>query len=115
MAPQSADPSGLFDGFILLTPVSCAAADIYEFSMLPRYFPKKIQSMIDPLTENGIAVEDDCDLEVASDNKQENAIFSVSIGDVDVDLFARRRCTLPDSISSPEASKKAACIRPLKP
>ncbi len=178
----------LIIGVVFLSPAWCGAEDVYEFSMLPRYFPKKIKSMIEPLAEhlsgeigvsvnpvltkdfteyetrlkngeieigyenplvytkvsdshevlamalkgkggdrfrgiiiarpdseiqtirdlkhktimivgptsaggflsqkltlaeNGIAVENDCDLEVASDNKQENVIISVSIGDVD--------------------------------
>lgn len=178
----------LIIGLVFLSPAWCGAEDVYEFSMLPRYFPKKIKSMIAPLAEhlsgeigvsvnpvltkdfteyetrlkngeieigyenplvytkvsdshevlamavkgkggdrfrgiiiarpdsdiqtlgdlkhktimivgptsaggflsqkltlaeNGIAVENDCELEVASDNKQENVIISVSIGDVD--------------------------------
>ena len=35
------------------------------------------------LLENGIEVERDCEIELSSDNKQENVIISVSIGDVD--------------------------------
>ena len=35
------------------------------------------------LLENGIDVERDCEIELSSDNNQENVIISVSIGDVD--------------------------------
>jgi phosphonate transport system substrate-binding protein len=35
------------------------------------------------LTENGFDIDTDCQIEVATDNKQENVIISVSIGDSD--------------------------------
>jgi len=198
---------------IFVTPALCTASDVYEFSMLPRYFPKKIQSMIDPLAEylsgeigvqvnpiltkdfteyenrlksgeieigyenplvytkvseshevlamavkgaggdrfrgiiisrpdseiqtfsdlrhkkimivgmtsaggflsqklslaeNGILVEDDCDLEVASDNKQENVIISVSIGDVDAGFIRESALHIADQYIQPGSIKVVA-------
>jgi len=198
---------------IFIPPALCAAEDVYEFSMLPRYFPKKIQSMIDPLAEylsgeigvrvtpiltkdfseyenrlksgeieigyenplvytkvsashevlamavkgaggdrfrgiiiarpdseiqtfsdlkhktimivgmtsaggflsqkltlaeNGIAVESDCDLEVASDNKQENVIISVSIGDVDAGFIRESALHIADQYIQPGSVKEVA-------
>jgi phosphonate transport system substrate-binding protein len=190
-----------------------AAEDIYEFSMLPRYFPKKIRSMIDPLAEylskelgmrvnpvlakdfteyenrlksgeieigyenplvytkvsrshevlamaikgkggdrfrgiiiarpesgiqtfrdlkhkkimivgktsaggylsqkltlaeNSIAVDNDCQLEVASDNKQENVIISVSIGDVDAGFIRESALHIADKYIQPGTIKVVA-------
>jgi phosphonate transport system substrate-binding protein len=199
--------------FIFLSPVLGVAGDVYEFSMLPRYFPKKIQSMIDPLAayltgeigvqvnpvlakdfteyenrlnsgeieigyenplvytkvsashevlamaikgeggdrfrgiiiarpdseiqafsdlkhkkvmivgmtsaggflsqkltlaENGITVESDCELEVASDNKQENVIISVSIGDVDAGFIRESALHIADQYIQPGTIKMVA-------
>ena len=198
---------------IFLSPALCVAEDVYVFSMLPRYFPKKIQSMVNPLaeylsdeigvqvnlvitkdfteyenrlksgeieigyenplvytkvsaihevlamavkgeggdrfrgiiiarpdsgiqtfsdlkhkkimivgmtsaggflsqkltlTENGIAVENDCELEVASDNKQENVIISVSIGDVDAGFIRESALHIADKYIQPGTIKVVA-------
>ena len=204
---------GLALCIVVLASAWSAAADVYEFSMLPRYFPKKIQSMIDPLSaylsseigvpvtpvltkdfteyenrlksgeieigyenplvytkvsashevlamaikgeggdrfrgiiiarpdsdvqalsdlkhknimivgltsaggflsqkltlaESGIAVESDCDLEVASDNKQENVIISVSIGDVDAGFIRESALHIADQYIQPGTIKVVA-------
>jgi len=198
---------------MFVLPVWSAAEEVYEFSMLPRYFPKKIHSMIDPLAaylsgeigaqvtpvltkdfaeyedrlksgeieigyenplvytkvseshevvamaikgeggdrfrgiiiarpdsevqtlgdlrhkkimivgltsaggylsqkltlaENGIAVQNDCDLEVASDNKQENVIISVSIGDVDAGFIRESALHVADQYIQPGTIKVVA-------
>ena len=204
---------GLSLSLVLVFPAFCAAADVYEFSMLPRYFPQKIQRMIDPLAEylsgeigvqvnpvltkdfteyenrlksgeieigyenplvytkvseshevlamavkgaggdrfrgiiiarpdtdiqtftdlkhkkimivgmtsaggflsqkitlaeNGIVVEGDCELEVASDNKQENVIISVSIGDVDAGFIRESALHIADQYIQPGSIKVVA-------
>jgi phosphonate transport system substrate-binding protein len=198
---------------IFVLPTLSMAEDVYEFSMLPRYFPKKIKSMINPLAEylsgevgvpvtpvltkdfteyenrlksgeieigyenplvytkvseshevlamaikgkggdrfrgiiitrpdsdiqtfsdlkhkkvmivgetsaggflsqkltlveNGIAVENDCELEVASDNKQENVIISVSIGDVDAGFIRESALHVADQYIQPGSIKVVA-------
>lgn len=202
-----------FIGLIFASPALSVAEDVYEFSMLPRYFPKKIISMIDPLAdylagevgvqitpvltkdfteyenrlkngeieigyenplvyvkvskshevlamavkgeggdrfrgiiitrpdsdiqtfrdlkhkkvmivgetsaggflsqkltliENGIAVENDCELEAASDNKQENVIISVSIGDVDAGFIRESALHIADQYIQPGTVKVMA-------
>jgi phosphonate transport system substrate-binding protein len=204
---------GLLCGLMIVLPAWSAAQDVYEFSMLPRYFPKKIRSMIDPmaeylageigvpvspvlmkdfaeyedglksgeieigyenplvytkvsgshevlamaikgkggdrfrgiiiarpdsdiqtfsdlkhkkimivgetsaggflsqkltLIENGITVDNDCELEVASDNKQENVIISVSIGDVDAGFIRESALHVADQYIQPGTIKVVA-------
>ena len=53
------------------------------------------------LAENGINVENDCQLEVASDNKQENVIISVSIGDVDAGFIRESALNIADQYIQP--------------
>lgn len=198
---------------VLLLSIPASASDVYEFSMLPRYFPKKIHSMIDPLAaylsnaigvqvnpvlandfgeyenrlksgeieigyenplvytkvsethevlamaikgeggdrfrgiiiarpdsgiqafsdlkhkkimivgetsaggflsqkltlaENGLDVENDCELEVASDNKQENVIISVSVGDVDAGFIRESALHIADQYIQPGTVKVVA-------
>lgn len=56
------------------------------------------------LAENGLDVEKDCEIEVAAENRQENVIISVSIGDVDAGfiresaLHAADKYIMPGSI-----------------
>ncbi len=58
------------------------------------------------LQENGIDVDHDCQLSVAADNRQENVIISVSIGDVDAGfiresaLHKADQFIMPGSIAS---------------
>jgi phosphonate transport system substrate-binding protein len=197
----------------LLSPFACTANEGYEFSMLPRYFPKKIRSMIEPvaghltetlgvqitpvltkdftdyenrlksgdiqigyenplvytkvslrhevlamavkgaggdrfrgiiiarpdgeiqgvgdlkhkkviivgrtsaggflsqklsLAEAGIDVEKDCQLEEASDNKQENVIISVSIGDADAGFIRESALHIADQYIQPGTIKVVA-------
>jgi phosphonate transport system substrate-binding protein len=204
---------GILCGLMIVLPAWSFAQDVYEFSMLPRYFPKKIRSMIDPmagylaeevgvpitpvltkdfaeyenrlksgeieigyenplvytkvsgshevlamaikgpggdrfrgiiitrpdsdiqtfsdlkhkkimivgetsaggflsqkltLIENGIAVDNDCELEVASDNKQENVIISVSIGDVDAGFIRESALHVADQYIQPGTIKVVA-------
>ena len=199
--------------WVLSSPSLCLAEDVYELSMLPRYYPKKIRSMIEPLAEylsgeigvqvkpiitkdfteyenrlksdeikigyenplvytnvseshevlamalkgeggdrfrgiiiarpdsdiqvigdlmhkkimivgktsaggflsqkltlaeNGIDVEKDCQLEVASDNKQENVIISVSIGDVDAGFIRESALHIADQYIQPGTIKVVA-------
>ena len=56
----------------------------------------------------GIAVENDCDLEVASDNKQENVIISVSIGDVDAGFIRESALHSADQYIQPGTVKVVA-------
>ena len=52
-------------------------------------------------SENGINVERDCDIEEASDNKQENVIISVSIGDVDAGFIRESALHVADKYIRP--------------
>ena len=51
-----------FQAIVILTaPALAAAEEAYKLSMLPRYFPEKIRSMIDPVaqylsTEMGVRI-----------------------------------------------------------
>ena len=60
------------------------------------------------LAENGIAVERDCQLEEASDNKQENVIISVSIGDVDAGFIRESALHIADQYVQPGTIKVVA-------
>jgi phosphonate transport system substrate-binding protein len=53
------------------------------------------------LAENGIDVEKDCLLEEASDNKQENVIISVSIGDADAGFIRESALHIADPYIRP--------------
>lgn len=53
------------------------------------------------LSENGINTERDCVLEEASDNKQENVIISVSIGDVDAGFIRESALHVADKYIRP--------------
>ena len=53
------------------------------------------------LSENGINTERDCDIEEASDNKQENVIISVSIGDVDAGFIRESALHVADKYIRP--------------
>ncbi|MEJ2640248.1 MAG: phosphate/phosphite/phosphonate ABC transporter substrate-binding protein [Desulfosarcinaceae bacterium] len=60
------------------------------------------------LAENGIDVEQDCELEEASDNKQENVIISVSIGDVDAGFIRESALHIADQYIQPGTIKVVA-------
>jgi phosphonate transport system substrate-binding protein len=60
------------------------------------------------LAENGIDVERDCVLEEASDNKQENVIISVSIGDVDAGFIRESALHSADQYIQPGTIKMVA-------
>lgn len=53
------------------------------------------------LSENGIEVEKDCDLEEASNNKQENVIIAVSIGDADAGFIRESAFHVADPYIQP--------------
>jgi phosphonate transport system substrate-binding protein len=53
------------------------------------------------LSENGINAERDCAIEEASDNKQENVIISVSIGDVDAGFIRESALHVADKYIQP--------------
>jgi phosphonate transport system substrate-binding protein len=60
------------------------------------------------LADNGIDVEQDCQLEEASDNKQENVIISVSIGDVDAGFIRESALHIADQYIQPGTIKVVA-------
>jgi phosphonate transport system substrate-binding protein len=60
------------------------------------------------LAEEGIDVERDCQLEEASDNKQENVIISVSIGDVDAGFIRESALHVADQYIRPGTIKVVA-------
>jgi phosphonate transport system substrate-binding protein len=60
------------------------------------------------LAEEGIDVERDCQLEEASDNKQENVIISVSIGDVDAGFIRESALHMADQYIRPGTIKVVA-------
>jgi phosphonate transport system substrate-binding protein len=60
------------------------------------------------LAENGIDVEKDCLLEEASDNKQENVIISVSIGDADAGFIRESALHIADPYIRPGTIKMVA-------
>ncbi len=53
------------------------------------------------LAENGVSVEKDCELEEASNNKQENVIISVSIGDADAGFIRESALHMADFYIQP--------------
>jgi len=53
------------------------------------------------LTKNDIFVENDCELEQASNNKQENVIIAVSIGDVDAGFIRESALHVADQYIQP--------------
>ncbi|MCP4719320.1 MAG: phosphate/phosphite/phosphonate ABC transporter substrate-binding protein [Desulfobacteraceae bacterium] len=53
------------------------------------------------LTKHGIMAEKDCDLEEASNNKQENVIISVSIGDADAGFIRESALHIADQYIQP--------------
>ena len=53
------------------------------------------------LSENGINTERDCVIEEASDNKQENVIISVSVGDVDAGFIRESALHVADKYIRP--------------
>lgn len=57
------------------------------------------------LAENGIDVEIDCDLELAADNKQENVIISVSVGDADAGFIRESALNVADQYIQPGTIK----------
>lgn len=60
------------------------------------------------LAQEGIMVEKDCLLEEASDNKQENVIISVSIGDVDAGFIRESAFHIADKYIQPGTIKIVA-------
>lgn len=60
------------------------------------------------LAQEGIMVEKDCLLEEASDNKQENVIISVSIGDVDAGFIRESALHIADKYIQPGTIKVVA-------
>jgi phosphonate transport system substrate-binding protein len=60
------------------------------------------------LAENGIKVGKDCLLEEAADNKQENVIISVSIGDVDAGFIRESALHIADQYIQPGTIKVVA-------
>lgn len=60
------------------------------------------------LAQKGIRVEKDCLLEEASDNKQENVIISVSIGDVDAGFIRESAFHIADQYIQPGTIKLVA-------
>ncbi|ACN14023.1 putative methyl-accepting chemotaxis protein [Desulforapulum autotrophicum HRM2] len=53
------------------------------------------------LAKNGILVEKDCDIEEAANNKQENVIISVSIGDADAGFIRESALHIADQYIQP--------------
>ncbi len=53
------------------------------------------------LAQEGLMVEDDCDLEEAAGNKQENVIISVSVGDVDAGFITESALHIADPYIQP--------------
>lgn len=60
------------------------------------------------LSENGINVEKDCEIEIASDNKHENVIISVSIGEVDAGFIRESSLHAADKYIRPGSIKVIA-------
>ena len=60
------------------------------------------------LSKNGIDVQNDCEMEVAADNKQENVIISVSIGDVDAGFIRESALHAADKYIQPGSIKVIA-------
>jgi phosphonate transport system substrate-binding protein len=58
------------------------------------------------LQENGIDVKRDCTLVEAADNRQENVIISVSIGDVDAGFIQEGAYNVADDFIKPNSMKK---------
>ncbi len=58
------------------------------------------------LKENGIDVKSDCTLVEAADNRQENVIISVSIGDVDAGFIQEGAYNVADEFIQPNSIKK---------
>lgn len=57
------------------------------------------------LKESGIDVDNECKLSVAADNRQENVIISVSIGDVDAGFIRESALTKADQFIMPGSVK----------
>ena len=53
------------------------------------------------LAENGVALETDCDVEEAADNRQENVIISVSVGEADAGFIRESALHMADSYIQP--------------
>ena len=60
------------------------------------------------LSNNGVDVEKDCEIGVAADNKQENVIISVSIGDVDAGFIRESAFHAGDKYIQPGSIKTLA-------
>lgn len=60
------------------------------------------------LSKNGIDVQKDCEIGVAADNKQENVIISVSIGDVDAGFIRESALHAADKYIQPGSIKTLA-------
>jgi phosphonate transport system substrate-binding protein len=60
------------------------------------------------LKQNGLDVERDCQLSVAADNRQENVIISVSIGDVDAGFIRASALHKADEFIMPGSIKQVA-------
>ncbi len=60
------------------------------------------------LQENGLDVKRDCNLVEAADNRQENVIISVSIGDVDAGFIQEGAYNVADEFIQPNSIKKVA-------
>jgi phosphonate transport system substrate-binding protein len=60
------------------------------------------------LIKNGIDLERDCQVEMATDNKQENVIISVSIGDVDAGFIRESALHIADHYIQPNTIKVVA-------
>jgi phosphonate transport system substrate-binding protein len=60
------------------------------------------------LIKNGIYLEQDCQVEMATDNKQENVIISVSIGDVDAGFIRESALHIADQYIQPNTIEVVA-------
>jgi phosphonate transport system substrate-binding protein len=60
------------------------------------------------LRENGLDVERDCEISIAADNRQENVIISVSIGDVDAGFIRESALHKADQYIMPGSVKAVA-------
>lgn len=60
------------------------------------------------LIKNGIDLERDCQVEIATNNKQENVIISVSIGDVDAGFIRESALHIADQYIQPNTIKVVA-------
>ena len=60
------------------------------------------------LIKNGIDLEKDCQVEIAPDNKQENVIISVSIGDVDAGFIRESALHIADQYIQPNTIEVVA-------